>query len=205
MGNCQTVEAALGDYVDGALSPESVREIEEHLAACEGCAAYLADIREGMVLLQELEPVEAPPVLINRLLHQIPQRSFGLRGWMARLFEPVLQPRVVMGAMMTVLSLAMMSRCAGLPARSLTAADLDPVKIWGAFDTRVHRVWDRTVKTYENIRVVYELRSRISEWRQEQDEQDSAAADAATAQALRNRQLSAHGAPAAPQSGKQAK
>jgi hypothetical protein len=102
-----------------------------------------------------------------------------------------------MGAMMTVLSLAMMTRCAGVPSRSLTAADLDPVKVWGSFDDRVHRTWDRTVKAYESLRVVYEVRSRVHEWRQQQEDQDSAAADAAGHEALRTKQLPAKGSSSA--------
>jgi hypothetical protein len=190
--DCEAFEAALCDYVDGVLTAEQSAAFEHHASQCAGCAVYLADVREGFGALTSIPEVEPPPVLVAHLLHQIPQRSFGLmfglKGWMARLFEPVLQPRVVMGAMMTVLSLAMMTRCAGVQARSLTASDLDPVKIWVAFDDRVHRTWDRTVKTYESMRVVYEIRSRIRDWREQQDEQDSAATEAAAAQALKNRQ-----------------
>ncbi len=186
--DCEAFEAALCDYVDGVLTAEQSAAFEHHAAQCAGCALYLADVREGVGVLTSIPEVEPPPVLVAHLLHQIPQPSFGLKGWIARLFEPVLQPRVVMGAMMTVLSLAMMTRCAGVQARSLTASDLDPVKIWVAFDDRVHRTWDRTVKTYESMRVVYEIRSRIRDWREQQDEQDSAATEAAAAQALKNRQ-----------------
>jgi hypothetical protein len=186
--DCEAFEAALCDYVDGVLTAEQSAAFEQHASQCAGCAVYLADVREGFGALTSIPEVEPPPVLVAHLLHQIPQRSFGLKGWMARLFEPVLQPRVVMGAMMTVLSLAMMTRCAGVQSRSLTASDLDPVKIWVAFDDRVHRTWDRTVKTYESMRVVYEIRSRIRDWREQQDEQDSAATEAAAAQALKNRQ-----------------
>ncbi len=66
--------------------------------------------------------------MVNKILFQIPAQSTGWRGWLGRVFEPVMQPRIVMGAMMTVLSLAMMTRCAGVPSRSLTASDLDPVR-----------------------------------------------------------------------------
>ncbi len=187
--DCQACEAALCDYLDGALTEEVRAEVELHLSQCAACAAFEQDIREGMGMLAEAEPLEAPPILVNKILFQIPSQATGLRGWLGRIFEPVLQPRVVMGAMMTVLSLAMMTRCAGAPSRPLTASDLDPVRVWASFDDRMHRTWDRTVKAYESMRVVYEVQTRVHEWRQQQEEQDAAAADAAAKSAMKTRQL----------------
>ncbi len=96
-----------------------------------------------------------------------------------KLFAPVLvKPRFVMGAMMTMMSLTMLSRCAGDPKKPLTAADLDPVRLWTSLDDRTHRLWDRTVKSYDSMRLVYEIKSQLSEWKQQQAEADEAAADA---------------------------
>ncbi len=193
--DCEAFESALCDYLDGACSPEARAAMAIHLSECVACAAYERDIREGMGLLQAAEPLDAPPVMVNRILLQVPAQATGWRGWLARLFEPLvqpfLQPRIVMGAMMTVLSLAMMTRCAGVPSRSLTASDLDPVRIWGAFDDRVHRTWDRTVKAYESMRVVYEVQGRVHEWRQQQEEQDRIARDEAARDALRAKDVTA--------------
>ena len=60
----------------------------------------------------------------------------------------------------------------------MTAADLDPVRLWSSLDDRTHRLWDRTVKSYESMRLVYEIRSQLSDWKQQQAEADEAAADA---------------------------
>ena len=197
--DCQACEAALCDYLDGTLTPELRSEVRAHLAQCLACAAYEQDIRDGLGLLQEAEAVEAPPTLVNKILFQIPASPKSWRGWLGRFFEPVMQPRIVMGAMMTVLSLAMMTRCAGVPSRSLSAADLDPVKVWGSFDDRLHRTWDRTVKAYESLRVVYEVRSRVHEWRQQQEEQDAAARDAATKDAIKSRAMPSTARPTSPE------
>jgi hypothetical protein len=80
-----------------------------------------------------------------------------------------------MGAMMTVLSLSMLTRCAGPPQHPLTAADLDPVRLWGSLDDRVERTWVRTVKAYESMRLVYEVQSRVADWKakQQEDEEES--------------------------------
>jgi len=193
--DCQACETALCDYVDGTLTQEMRAQVDTHLGECPSCRAFLTDIQDALVVLREAEEVEPPPVLVNRILFQIPAKESGLRGWLGRFFEPIRQPRVVMGAMMTVLSLAMMSRCAGVPNRTLTQSDIDPVKIVSAFDDRVHRTWDRGVMAYESIRLVYEIRSRVHDWRQ-QEEQDSAANEAAARNAVKAREVSAGAVPA---------
>jgi Putative zinc-finger len=191
--DCQACEAALCDYIDGTLAQDLREQIEDHLANCQMCHAYLVDVQDALGVLGKAEEVAPPPVLVNRILFQIPAKESGLRGWLGRFFEPMRQPRFVMGAMMTVLSLAMMSRCAGVPNRALTQSDIDPVKIWSAFDDRVHRTWDRGVKAYENIRLVYEIRTRVHDWRQ-QEELDSATNDATARDAIKAREAPAKAA-----------
>lgn len=186
---CAAVDALLSEYLEGTLGPAERALVEAHLADCPACAELAADAAEGLRFLAEAREPEVPPFLVNRILHQAPtrwtealSRRDGFRGWINRRLEPVLQPRFVMGAMMTVLSLAMMTRCAGAPAgRALTSADLDPARVWSAFDDRLHRTWERTLMTYESMRVVYEVQTRLREWRQSE-------ADAADA-AIESRQL----------------
>ena len=45
--------------------------------------------------------------------------------------------------------------------RQLTPSDLDPVKVWTAAENRASRVWERGVKSYENMRLVYEIQTRL--------------------------------------------
>jgi len=115
--------------------------------------------------------VEPPAELLTRILHIIPgNNAAGKRPWWRRRWiEPILQPRYAMGMAMTVLSFSMLARFAGLEPRQLKPSDLDPVKIWLAVDDRAHRAWDRTVKYYENLKLVIEVQSRLKEW----TEQDS--------------------------------
>jgi hypothetical protein len=114
--------------------------------------------------------VEPPPELITRILFDISaereklgSRRSGLRSVLARLAEPVLQPRFAMGMAMTILSFSMLGRFAGINVRQLQASDLEPAKVWAAVDDRVHRGWARAVKFYESLRLVYEVRSRLRE------------------------------------------
>jgi len=81
----------------------------------------------------------------------------------------------VYGAMMTILSLSMMTRCAGVPVRDLKAEDLSPERVWVNLETKVERIYDRSIKTYESMRLVYEVRQELRQWREQQQEQDAAA------------------------------
>jgi hypothetical protein len=126
--------------------------------------------------------VEMPPVLVSKILHatnsgwEFKLRSRGFSGWINRTFAPVLRPRFVMGAVLTLVSATMLTRCT--PNHTLTPADLDPVKLWISLDDRTHRIWDRAIKSYESMRLVYEVKNQINDWTEQQREQDEAAADA---------------------------
>jgi len=177
--NCSEFDALLCDYLDGTLDRERRSEFETHLATCSPCGELARDAAEAMAFMERAADVEPPPQLVTRILYQVPRgRTEGFRGWLNRLlkpvFQPVLQPRYVMGAMLTIVSMAMTTRCAGAPDHPLNASDLDPVKLWTALDNRVHRVWDRSLKTYESMRLVYEVQSRLRDW---QDQQDDEAAE----------------------------
>jgi hypothetical protein len=85
-----------------------------------------------------------------------------------------------MGMAMTILSFSMLGRFANIPVRQLTAADLNPREVWMGIEDRVYRAWNRGVKYYESMRLFVEIRSRLSEL-SEQDEEQKRARPAAAA------------------------
>ncbi len=167
---CADIEILLCDYVDGTLGGQRKAAFEEHLARCAYCAQLAKDVGAAVEFLEKAPPVEPPPELVTRLLYQVPsspERGGGLRSWLGRWFGPVLQPRFAMGMAMTVLSFSLVARIAGIPERQLQPSDLHPAKVWAALEDRLHRAWDRGVKYYESLKVVYEIQSRLSEWTEE--------------------------------------
>ncbi len=179
--DCADCEALLCDYLDGALPREQRGSFEAHLADCAACAALARDGASALAFMERAAEVEPPPQLVTKILYQIPRgRTSGVQGWLNRLLRPVLQPRYVMGAMLTILSLSVMTRCAGAPDHPLNASDLDPVKLWASLDDRVHRMWQRSLKTYESMRLVYEVQTRIREWQEQQQEDDAAVTETST-------------------------
>jgi hypothetical protein len=176
---CNDFDALLCDYIDGVLPADRRQLMEVHLSGCALCAELTRDAREVMSFVERSADVEVPPELVTRILHQAPHGGWlgnalgNLSSrWLSPLLQPVLQPRLFMGAMLTVLSLAMMTRCAGAPKHALTAADLDPVRLWSNLDDRVHRGWERSVKAYESMKLVYEVQTRVNEWKQQQQDEE---------------------------------
>jgi hypothetical protein len=187
MLSCAEFELLLADWIDETLAAPA-REAERdafvrHLESCAACAALLEDASSAVAFMERAADVEMPPALVSKILQatnsgwEFKLRGRGVSGWINRTFAPILRPRFVMGAMLTLVSATMMlSRCA--PARTLTPADLDPVRLWTSLDDRTHRIWDRAVKSYESMRLVYEVKNQINDWAEQQRAADEAAADA---------------------------
>jgi anti-sigma factor RsiW len=182
---CANFEIALCDYLDGTLGPAEKAEVERHLSTCAACAELARDAGAAIAFMERVADVEPPPELVTRMfaIPGLPEARAsmrtGIRSWFRNLMQPMLQPRMVMGLSLTILFFGMMVRCAGIPERKLTAADLDPARVWAGAEDRVHRGWERTVKFYENLRFVYQIQSRVREWR-DQQEQDASAVPAET-------------------------
>ncbi len=177
---CEEFEILLADYIDSGTAST---EFLSHLESCAACALLTEDAQSAVAFMEIVAEVEPPPALAGKILQatnsgwEFKLRAKGIRGWINRLFAPVLKPRIVMGAMLTLMSITMLSRCAGGPKKTLTAADLDPVRLWTSLDDKANRLWDRTMKSYESMRLVYEIRTQLNEWKQQQTEAEDAAAD----------------------------
>lgn len=176
---CGELEILLCDYLDGVLDAAGVRAVESHLATCPGCAELARDSKEAVAFVERVAAVEPPAQLTARILAETASgrhgplgRPRGIGAWLKNLAAPVLQPRLVMGMAMTILSFSMMARCAGISPRELKASDMEPLRIWASIDDRVHRYYERSVKFYEDIKFVYEIQSRLRDWSEQQEEED---------------------------------
>jgi len=94
----------------------------------------------------------------------------GIKKWLLGWLEPVLQPRFAMGMAMTILSFSMVGRIVGLEQRQLRMEDLNPARVWAAIDDKLCRGYDRAMKYYENLRLVYEIQTRLQEWSAQEEE-----------------------------------
>ncbi|MCU1238581.1 MAG: putative transrane anti-sigma factor [Candidatus Solibacter sp.] len=175
--NCAELEILICDYVDGTLSAGQKTVVESHLNDCPACAELARDSAEAVAFMERAADVEPPAELITRILFDAPRVQAKIskaeRGWLGRLLAPVIQPRFVMGAAMTVLSFSMLTRF--VPVRQLKPADLRPSEVWASLDDRSHRAWARTVKYYENLKVVYQIQTLLRDWQQQSEDRKPSA------------------------------
>ena len=73
---CELVELVT-DYLEGALSPQQHARFEHHIAGCDGCTAYLEQMRETIRLTGTLREQQISPDARAALLH-------AFRGWASR-------------------------------------------------------------------------------------------------------------------------
>ena len=71
---CREAIGLLADYLESALSEQEIRELEEHLAGCGPCQAYLKTYRRTKDLTGKAERVAMPDEMKDRL------RTFLLRA-----------------------------------------------------------------------------------------------------------------------------
>jgi predicted anti-sigma-YlaC factor YlaD len=66
--SCREVVEILGDYLDGAMAPADRVRLEEHLADCDGCTAYLEQLRVTIRLSGRLSEEAVSPETMGPLL-----------------------------------------------------------------------------------------------------------------------------------------
>ena len=65
---CQELVEVVSDYLEGALSAAEVVRFEAHLHGCDGCDAYLEQMRQTIEALGHLPPESLSPEAERTLL-----------------------------------------------------------------------------------------------------------------------------------------
>lgn len=164
---CPEIDELLCDYVDGTLDAARKTQFEAHANSCAECRELVADVTGAVQFLGRVADVEPPKELVTRILYHTPKQapvleSLVQRDWLKRWIAPLIQPRFAMGMAMTILSFSMLGKFV-TPVRQLKPSDLDPVKVWRSVDDSAHRTWDRFVKYYDNLKLVYEVQTAIDD------------------------------------------
>jgi hypothetical protein len=188
--DCAQFEALLSDALDGSLSEPVLAGFRTHAAACADCGPRLAAAQAGMNWLKSLPEVEPPRNLVRNILiatsgakATVPTREAAptspwrerLRSWtrpLAPAFSTVRQPRFALSVGMAFFSVTVLLNAAGVHLSSLRAADLRPSTIQENLTRSYNETTARAVKYYENLRLVYEIESRVREFRNATREED---------------------------------
>ena len=169
---CADVEALLAEALDGTLEGPRMAAFEAHQQTCASCRNTVAEARAGMLLLQGLDEAEPPRNLVHNILAQTigalpsehampapqPEGWFEkLKARLAPIFAPVATPRFAMSFGMAFFSITMLLGIAGFHMSDLRRLDLSSKGITRAY----YATQARVVRYYENMRLVYEIESRV--------------------------------------------
>ena len=66
---CREMVELVTDYLEGALSRRERRRFERHIAGCDGCTAYLDQMRQTLRVVGSLSEETIPADARDALLH----------------------------------------------------------------------------------------------------------------------------------------
>jgi hypothetical protein len=179
---CEEWEALLVDALDGTLAAENTAVFTAHGTDCPMCAEMLAQAKQGrewMKFLQEEPP--APVDLVSKILGRtsgaaLPQLA--LAGGAQPVALPVSHfamrrtfrdSRMLMTAAMAFFSIALTLNLIGVRLDTLRMADLKPANLQMNIARQFYGARKQMVSYYENLRLVYEVESKMRELRQDAD------------------------------------
>jgi hypothetical protein len=179
---CSDFDALLSQAIDGTLAGEKLAVFEAHGNECKLCGPLLREAEAGRGWLKSLEEVEPPGELVTNILLRTTGISTTRRfiagerattSWMDRIREwgtaivsPVVavarQPRFAMSFGMAFFTLSVSLSLAGVRLSDLRHVDLRPSAIRRSY----YETSGRVVKYYQNIRFVYEIESRVRQFKE---------------------------------------
>ena len=74
---CREMVELVTDYLEGALSRRERRRFERHIAGCDGCTAYLDQMRQTLRVVGSLSEESIPADARDALLHAFRDWSAG--------------------------------------------------------------------------------------------------------------------------------
>lgn len=161
--NCVLTEERLSDHLDGLLSPAEAAAFSAHVAGCDQCGKLVAQVGGLVNSMQRLEALEAPPQLVTKILDATLGPRAQKQSW-RRWFTwiPTLwQPRFTMGVATVVATLLIIVYTTGFSPNKLKKVDLNPANMFRAANRQAHLTYARSAKFVNDLRVVYEIQSRL--------------------------------------------
>jgi anti-sigma factor RsiW len=158
---CEQTEARLSDYLDGLLQPAEQSAFNLHVNICERCAPLVAGVAHTLGGLYALEAVEPPPQLENAIL----TATLGAPSWRntRRWLRSLQSPRFVYSLASVAATIVIILTASGFSFRKPKMADLRPATIYRNADKQAHLLYAHSAKFVSDLRVVYEIQTRLNE------------------------------------------
>ena len=180
---CQEFDGLLTDALDGVLTGPKLDRFQAHARTCSACGPLFAEVEAGRRWLKDLTEVEPPVSLVTNILasttgvdtQRLRVNSATLQprttwvekaqAWASEVVQPiwatVRQPRFAMSFGMAFFSLSVALSVLGVKPADLRQLSLRPAAIRHTY----YNTQARVVRYYENIRFVYEVESRVREFK----------------------------------------
>jgi len=158
---CEQTEARLSDYLDGFLQPAEQTSFDLHVNACPRCTPLVASVSHVLGALHTLEPIEPSPQLVNSIL----TATLGPQSWRnaKRWLRGLQSPRFVYSVVSVAATFIVILTASGFSWRKPKLADLAPATIYHNANSKAHVAYARGTKFFSDMRVVYEIQSRLSQ------------------------------------------
>jgi hypothetical protein len=176
----------LTDALDGTLDARDAAAFEAHSTRCAaGCPELLEEAKRGTEWLRFLrETPEAPQGLLEKILAEttgLPdaQQPLAASGAVALPRQPWLgvpfallqrhmaESRILMTLAMAFFSLALTLNLTGVRLNQLKLSDLSPSALAASVSHQYYTTSAHLTRYYLNLRIVYELESRVNEMRRD--------------------------------------
>jgi len=180
---CNEFDGLLTDAIDGVLTGIQLDRFQAHARTCSACGPLFAEVEAGRNWLKDLTEVEPPVSLVTNILASTtgvdtqrlrvnvaaPQPRITwvekAQAWASEAMQPiwatVRQPRFAMSFGMAFFSLSVALSVLGVKPADLRQVNLRPAAIRHTY----YNAQARVVRYYENIRFVYEVESRVREFK----------------------------------------
>jgi Putative zinc-finger len=193
---CAVCEAMCPDAVDGTLTEAERRVFERHVAHCPACAKEYEEAQRGAAWLgmlkghtpeppaallakilaettgaEEAEAIESMPEFVPPVPVREPAPAWALSTILRKVIDvfrietarATFQPRMAMTAAMAFVSIALTLNLTGVKLKNLHAADFTP----SGLRRNVVEASATAARNFQNMRLVYQVESRVSELRGE--------------------------------------
>ena len=161
---CELTEARLSDYLEGLLSPDDRHAFDMHVNACEHCVPLVAGVSHLLADLHSMEQVEPPPQLVYTILNKTLGPREAKKGWRGAFgwLGGLTSARFAYSAVSVAASLLILLTATGFSWRKPKLADLSPATVYRNANSKARVAYAHTVKFVSDLRVVYEIQSRLN-------------------------------------------
>ncbi|HUL15539.1 MAG TPA: zf-HC2 domain-containing protein [Terriglobales bacterium] len=162
---CATIEQRLSDYIEGAMHPTDQRAFDAHVNTCADCTALVSHVSRLLTKMHTMEDFDPPARLVTAILDQTLGPRKTVKGWtgVKQWVRGFTSPRLAYGVLTVGVTVMVLLTTSGFSWRKPKLADLSPASVVRNTDRQLHLVYARSTKFVSDLRVVYEIQSRLRE------------------------------------------